>query len=148
MGICGTKVMRWERHPANGMLFIDPLHYNPISMTTVSTHDSETLTLWWMMSPDAQDFARYKGWNYTSHLTKEQRREILWDSHHSSSFFHINLLGEYLALFPELVWDNPHEERINVPGTVAPTNWTYRIRPSVEEILAHAPLAVEVRNLL
>ncbi len=131
MGICGTKVMRWELTP-NGEHFIDPLHYNPISMTTVSTHDSETLALWWRDSiKDAQAFAHYKGWQYTPHLTKAQRREILWDSHHTSSLFHINLIGEYLALFPELVWNDPTEERINVPGVVSATNLTYRIRPSV-----------------
>lgn len=149
MGICGTKVMRWEKQPQNHGLFIDPLHYNPISMTTVSTHDSETLELWWNEnSGEAEYFARYKGWSYSPHLTKNHRREILWDSHHSSSLFHINLIGEYLALFPELVWDDPHDERINVPGIVAPTNWTYRIRPSVEEILAHEPLKQEMRTLL
>ncbi len=146
MGICGTKVMRWEKI---GEQFIDPLHYNPISMTTVSTHDSETLTLWWQGSTEeARSFAHYKGWQYTPHLTKAQRREILWDSHHSASLFHINLIGEYLALFPELVAEDPQDERINVPGIVSPTNWTYRIRPSVEEILSHEPLAEEMRNLL
>jgi len=148
MGICGTKVMRWEK-TANDDHFINPMHYNPVSMTTVSTHDSETLELWWKNNPqEAQLFATDKGWMYTPQLTKAQRREILWDSHHSSSLFHINLIGEYLALFPELVWEDPHAERINVPGIVAPTNWTYRIRPSVEELLAHAPLAEEMRNIL
>lgn len=147
LGICGTKVIRWEKK--NGGAFIDPLHYNPLSMTTVSTHDSETLELWWRdNAKEAGAYAKYKGWDYVGNLTKAHRREILWDSHHSSSFFHINLIGEYLAFFPELVWEDPKDERINVPGTVVPTNWTYRIRPSVEEILAHEPLAEEVKNLL
>jgi len=149
LGICGTKVMRWEKHWIDNEQFIDPLHYNPISMTTVSTHDSRTLEIWWGdEKKEAKAYAHYKGWDYTPKLTKSQRREILWDSHHSSSLFHINLLGEYLALFPELVWDNPKDERINVPGTVSPTNWTYRVRPSVEEILAHEPLAEEMRKLI
>ncbi|NGX58997.1 MAG: 4-alpha-glucanotransferase [Chlamydiae bacterium] len=146
LGICGTKVIRWEEK--NGA-FIDPLHYNPISMTSVSTHDSETLELWWSENPtEAKPYAKYKGWDYIGNLTKAQRREILWDSHHSASLFHINLIGEYLALFPELVWDNPHDERINVPGIVAPTNWTYRIRPSVEELTSHEPLVEEIKELL
>lgn len=149
LGICGTKVMRWESHNSDGKTFIDLLHYNPISMTTVSTHDSTTLALWWNNPlEEAKAFAAYKGWDYSPNLSKVHRREILWDSHHSSSLFHINLIGEYLALFPELVWDSPFDERINVPGTVSPSNWTYRIRPSVETILAHEPLLQEVKSLL
>lgn len=149
LGICGTKVIRWEKTWTNGEQFIDPSHYNPVSMTTVSTHDSETLTLWWRdQQKEAKAYAHYKGWEYTPNLTPSQRREILFDSHHSSSYFHINLIGEYLAFFPELVWDDPKDERINIPGTVASTNWTYRIRPSVEEIAAHKPLAEEIQKLL
>ena len=149
LGICGTKVMRWEKRKENGEQFINPLHYNPISMTTVSTHDSETLAIWWNKHPsEAKVYAQYKGWDYTTHLTKGQRRELLWDSHHTSSFFHINLIGEYLALFPELIWENPHDERINIPGVISPNNWTYRIRPPIEEMIAHEAFAEEVRNLI
>lgn len=149
LGICGTKVIRWETHNSDGKTFIDLLHYNPTSMTTVSTHDSTTLELWWNNPlEEAKEYAAYKGWDYSPNLSRSHRKEILWDSHHSSSLFHINLLGEYLALFPELVWDNPFDERINLPGTVAPSNWTYRIRPTVETILSHEPLAQEVKSLL
>ena len=56
--------------------------------------------------------------------------------------------GERIVDFPELVWENPDDERINVPGTISPTNWTYRVRPTVEEILAHEGLAEEVKKLL
>ena len=149
LGICGTKVMRWEKHEVDGKQFIDVNHYNPISLCCVSTHDSETLDLWWREDPqESKFFAQYKGWDYTPNLTKAQRREILWDSHHSSSLFHINLIGEYLALFPELVHEDPHLERINIPGTVSPNNWTYRMRPSVEELVAHKQLAEEIKSLL
>ncbi|NGX38794.1 MAG: 4-alpha-glucanotransferase [Chlamydiae bacterium] len=147
LGICGTKVMRWEKRKNNTETFIDPLHYNPISMTTVSTHDSETLQLWWQ-GEEGKSFAHHKGWHHNDILSKAQRREILWDSHHSSSLFHINLIGEYLALFPELVWDNPQDERINIPGTVGPHNWTYRIRPSVEELSSHPLLKQEIEKIL
>jgi len=146
LGICGTRVMRWEREDHR---YLDPHSYNPVSMTTVSTHDSETLTQWWNIEEEeARLFAKQKGWDYQSELTKEQRSEILFDSHHTTSLFHVNLLGEYLALFPELVWQDQSQERINVPGTVAPTNWTYRIRPKVEEIIAHKPLREELKKII
>lgn len=149
LGICGTKVMRWERLKTEGEPYISPLHYNPVSMTTVSTHDSETLTMWWQSQKDeVKLYAHSRGWDYTPDLSKAHRRAILSDSHHSSSLFHINLLGEYLALFPELIWPDPFQERINLPGTVSQYNWTYRVRPTVEEIISHHALAEEVRNLL
>jgi len=149
LGICGTKVMRWERMWEEDKRFIPVADYPVCSMTTVSTHDSDTLQLWWKNSPeDAQTFATFKGWTYTLDLSPEHQREILWDSHHSGSIFHINLLNEYLALIPNMTWPNPEDERINIPGLISDRNWTYRFRPSVEEITSNAPLADLMRNLI
>ncbi|MES2345671.1 MAG: 4-alpha-glucanotransferase [Chlamydiota bacterium] len=135
LGICSTKVMRWERKWKEDYRFIPIEEYHPISMTTVSTHDSEPLSLWWKTSPkEAMAFAAFKKWEYTPILTQEQRQEILFDSHHSSSIFHVNPLQEYLAYFPELVSSNPEEERINIPGKILPTNWTYRFIPSIRDL--------------
>lgn len=148
MGICRTILMRWERDKENHT-FINIQDYTPLSTTTLSTHDSETLTQWWKDFPEeAKVYASQKGWPYHHQLEKNQRRELLWESHHSASLFHINLLGEYLALFPDLVWENPQDERINVPGTFSPNNWTYRIRPRIETLLAHEELAQEIRTIL
>ncbi len=141
LGICGTKVMRWEREWKTDGSYIPIQEYPILSMTTVSTHDSETLVQWWTNNPEeAETYAKFKGWIYTPDFTRKMRLSILWDSHHSSSIFHINLLQEYLCLFPELSWSNPDEERINIPGKQLPTNWTYRFRPSVEEFTSHQRL--------
>lgn len=149
MGICRTIVMRWERRWKQDQGFIDIQDYNPISMTTLSTHDSDTLTQWWQNFPkEAKLYAIHKGWHYHPHLERAHRKQILWESHHSASLFHINLIGEYLALFPELVWEDPNDERINIPGKILPTNWIYRIRPSLEELLAHEGLTKEIRNII
>lgn len=149
MGICGTKVMRWTREWDGEKRYFPIQHYPPVSLTTVSTHDSPTLQQWWKEFPEeAQVYAQSKNWNYAPDLTLEQRKEILWESHHTSSLFHINLLQEYLALFPELSWPNPDDERINIPGQILPTNWTYRFRPSVEEIVAHEKLAEAMEKII
>lgn len=142
LGICGTKVIRWERFWHDpGQPFIPFSSYLNASMTTVSTHDSETLQLWWKNNPvEAQEFARFKNWVYTDVLKSEQQREILVDSHRTSSLFHINLLQEYLVLIPSFAWPNPEDERINISGTISDRNWTYRFRPSVEEIVTSAEL--------
>jgi 4-alpha-glucanotransferase len=149
LGICGTKVMRWERHYDGDKSFIPLGDYPEISLTTVSTHDSETLQLWWQNPHSgAKDFSAFKGWTYSPDLSFTQRLEILHDAHHTPSLFHINLLQEYLALFPELCWPNPLDERINTPGTVLPTNWTCRFRPSIEDIISHKPLKEALQKIL
>lgn len=135
LGICGTKVLRWERRWKGDLGFIPLESFTPLSMTTVSTHDSDTLQLWWRHSPqEARLFAQFLGWSYTPFLSGEQQKEILKLSHHSGSLFHINLLQEYLAIFPDLISKFPTHERINIPGTTHERNWTYRFKPKIEEM--------------
>ena len=149
MGICGTRVMRWERDYESAGSFISLNDYPPATMTCVSTHDSEGLKLWWTVSPeDSQALSKIKGWTWAPYLSRDHLKALLYDSHHTKSLFHINPLQEYLALFPELVSHNPADERINVPGTVAETNWTYRFRPSIEEIANHPDLSGMIREIL
>lgn len=149
LGICGTRVMRWERKWEENDEYISPEEYTIEGMTTVSTHDSEILEQWWKNHPiEAQLFASCKGWSYQPLLSREYSREILWDSHHSSTLFHINLLQEYLRLIPGLSWPNPEEERINVPGTVSDKNWTYRLRISLEELVNQKALQHLMEELI
>jgi 4-alpha-glucanotransferase len=141
LGICGTRVMRWERNWNGDGQYISPSDYSLDSMTTVSTHDSETVPLWWQQNArEAEAYAYYKGWSYQPLLSREHLKEILWESHHSNSLFHINLLQEYLSLIPGMTQPNLEDERINVPGTVTDKNWTYRFTPSIEEITSNTTL--------
>lgn len=149
LGICGTKVMRWQRSWNTDKSYIPFNQYEPFSMTTVSTPDMYPLEAWWQRAPaESIPFAEFMHWSYHPILSAKQRLEILHAAHHTSSFFHINLLQEYLALFPEFVYPNPEEERINWPGTTLPTNWTYRLRPFLEEIVVHKGLAEALTKIL
>lgn len=149
LGICGTKVMRWERAWNEDKRFINPKDYTQESLTTVSTHDSEPLSLWWQNYPeDAKTYAGSKGWDYSPQITVDQLFAILYDSHHSDSLFHINPLQEYLALVPGMTWPSKEDERVNTPGTVSPFNWTYRFKPSVEEIVSSQALKDVIKRLL
>lgn len=149
LGIPGTRVVRWERDWNGDKNFIPYNSYIPESMTTVSTHDSDTLQQWWRHSPkEAQLFSKFKGWDYKPFLSPERHFEILKDSHHTSSLFHINLLPEYLALFPELTSPNINDERINLPGTILPTNWTYKLHAPLEKLLSHPFLTKTMKDLI
>jgi 4-alpha-glucanotransferase len=147
IGICGTKLMRYERKKDGS--FIPSHEYPASSMTCLSNHDFEPLSLWWKNFPDdAKILAKSKKWNYSSKLTYTQRMELLSDCHKTPSLLHINLLQEYLALFDELVWPEPEDERINIPGTILPTNWTYRCRTTLEEIIIHKGLKEAVIKII
>jgi len=67
-------------------------------------------------------------------------------SHRSGSLFHINPLGEYLSLFPELSWNDPEVERINRPGKASPLNWTYRMKVPVRTVIEHEKLLDAMRT--
>ena len=149
LGICGTKVMRWERKWHGDQSFIDPTEYTSMSMSTVSTHDSETLEEWWEKNPkESKLYSSSHGWEHKENLTPEHRTSLLRACHHSNSLFHINLLQEYLALFPDLISSNPEDERINIPAKISTKNWSYRFKPSVEEIMADTRLGDAIREIL
>jgi len=142
LGVCGTKVPRWET--ATNLKELEK-----ISLTTLSTHDTETNTLWWKNHKnEAKILSHTNWWKYKKVLDFELRKKILYDTHHSASIFHINLLQEYLALFKELVWKNPKQERINVSGVVSKKNWTYRFRPTLEEITTNEALIEQMREII
>ncbi len=141
LGICGTKIPRWQDIPMKD--------YEPLSLTTLSTPDTETLEMWWRSSPKkAKKFCAINGVEYTKRLNFELRKKILFMSHHSSSLFHINLLQEYLALFPDLVSKNPKKERINLPGIRSKKNWTYKFIPSLEELVSNEELLKTLKEII
>lgn len=147
--ICGTKVLRWQRRWETDKSYLPYAEYEPFSLTSVSTADSSTLSGWWQEdTEEAMAFARFKHWDYTPELSFEERLELLRDAHHTPSYFHINLLQEYLALFPELIEGSASAERINVPGTFLPTNWTYRYVPYLEELFQHGPFQNAIHSIL
>ncbi len=150
LGIPGTKVLRWERlWEEEDPAFILPLEFDPISLTTVSTHDSQVFRDWWQAYPaEAAEYAESRGWSYGPQWTPELQKMMMQDAHRGTSLFHIDLLQEYLGLFPELIWPTADEERINVPGTVDRRNWRYRFRPPIEEIAHHKGLKKEIIDLV
>lgn len=137
LGICGTKVMRWERKWEE----IEPPYkevdeYPEDSLCTLSTHDSEPIRSWWKYYPkEAKVLAKQKNWNYTPQLEQDQLLTLLKEAHRAKSIFCINPLQEYLGLVPELAWEDPDADRINLPGTVLESNWTFRFKFPLEKML-------------
>lgn len=149
LGICGTKVPRWERNWKGDESFIPATTFDPLSMTTLSTHDSQGFRMWWEEYPEeAELYSESRNWEHSPVWSPELQSRALMDAHRSSSLFHIDLLQELLALFPELVWTSGEEERINTPGTIDRRNWRYRFRPPIEEIAHHKGLKEKIKELV
>lgn len=147
LGIPGTKVIFWERNWNTDKSFIPFSKYPLDSLTTISTHDSEPITEWWVTHPeDAKVMAQENHWNYSAPMSHEQLFLILQASHHTGSLFHINLLQEYLSLFPDITWGQ--NERINLPGIISPNNWTYRYKLPLEEMASHKDLNAKLQKIL
>lgn len=148
-GICSLKIFRRVKYLDEDQSFIPSSKYPPLSLNSISTHDIDTVHLWWKKNPqEAREYAAFKGWVYTGILKKSEHLEILKDMHYSTSLFHINLLQEYLALTPDLTWDDPEDERINYPGTVGPQNWTYRYKMSLEDLKSNKNLTNYFKKIL
>ncbi|HRD54860.1 MAG TPA: 4-alpha-glucanotransferase [Parachlamydiaceae bacterium] len=149
LGIPGTKIMRWERVWKEDGRFIEGKDYPPLSLTSVSTHDSETLLLWWKeREEEASLYARSQKFPYNKKLSMQQQMGILKTSLHTKSLFHINLLQEYLSLIKDFTADNMEDERVNVPGIVSDKNWTCRYPSPIEEIVENQELKNIIQTLL
>jgi 4-alpha-glucanotransferase len=142
LGICGTKVIRWQHN-----LPLD--QYEPFSVTTLGTHDMDSLEAWWRNTPaESAPIAHQLHIPYHPILDNNQRMTLLKAAHSTPSYFHINLLQEYLNLIPSYRFENPDDERINWPGTQNSKNWTFRFKPTLEEILANEELKEKIREIV
>ena len=148
LGICGLKVQRWEKRWEQDNSFIDPAEYPALSVATVSTHDSETLSGWWEAYPSE----RQQLWETLgregiapSRLFPDIHRQILsWVAGGGATFnlFQLQELLEPFGLLP----GHPADHRVNVPGTVGDTNWTWRCPVGLEELLHNHELARRIRE--
>ena len=147
LGVPGFRVLRWEREwHTDGQPFRDPAAYPPVSVATSGTHDTEPLVLWW---ETASDDERHK----VAAVPTIQRlasganlldgnvaavRDVLLEALYAS--------GSDLVLAPMqdvFGW----RDRINVPATIADSNWTFRL-PWFADELDDVPEARERRDRL
>ncbi len=132
----GYKVMRWERQwHTEGQPFHDPATYDPISLATTGTHDTDMLADWWETTTDEEREAmlalpslREAGFTATQPYDDRLRDALLATLLQS---------GSDLVIFPlqdVFGW----RDRINVPATVGPENWSWASPIPVDRLLDDA----------
>jgi len=134
----GYKVMRWEKiddgTPAQA--FISPAEYPEFSLATTGTHDTDTLADWWHDAP-ADERARMLAMLRLPAASAD-RAEVGFDEVRDAILAALYASPSRLVMIPiqDLFgW----RERINLPGTVGPANWSWRLPLTIED-LSHDPL--------
>lgn len=150
LGICGFKVQRWEKRWHGDRRFIPVEDYIPLSMATLSTHDSEILAEWWQENPgERQELYELVGHRGTAPVTLPGglHREIVQWVSGAGSLFVVHMLQELLGPFGLLPGD-PRAHRVNLPGVVNDTNWTWRSPVPTTHLVANAGLTQAVREMI
>jgi 4-alpha-glucanotransferase len=133
VGIPGYRVLRWEREwEQPGQPFRDPAYYPAASVAVSGTHDTETLAAWWEQMPIGERRAVCQ----IPALHSLNPETAL----HFDAVVHQALLealygagSQYTILSIQDAFGT--KERINLPGTEGPQNWTYRLPLTTAELL-------------
>ena len=151
LGIAGFKIPIWEPDQRTGGL-IPGSEYARVSLATFGTHDHEPLrALWNRWRQDPQEgyhelyklmhFAGIPHWNPPPEFDARIHHHLLQALFRSNSWIVICMVTDLLA----------REERFNVPGTAADSNWSQRMHLTVETLCddpEYQRLAEATRDLL
>ncbi|MDR0387957.1 MAG: 4-alpha-glucanotransferase [Treponema sp.] len=145
--ILGLRVVRWCRKSEGGP-FVPFEDYPELSVCTAAVHDSSTLREWWEREADQQGFCDFIGYPSLPRIYNPGVAKVLLQrTAAAASRFRVFQIQDLLHLSPRWYAEDPASERINVPGTAAPFNWTYRLPASIEEIAKDGDLIQAVSDL-
>ncbi len=154
-GILGLEVVRWSRkwtEPAQPYVAMND--YRALALVTTSVHDSSTLRQWWQEEHDAARafelaFAKSAAAPLLTdgEFTPKAASFVLEACAHTKSVWFIPPLQDWLFLKQKYWYADSADERVNVPGTVSSYNWTYRMKESVETLLADSALATKIMKI-
>lgn len=138
LGIAGFKIPIWERK-WNGWL-IDGADYQRLSLATYATHDHEPLRGWWerrYRAARVEGPGRAEAWDQMVKLTAfahmhmpepepwsdALHRSLLRALFRSNSWIAVCMITDFFG----------NDQRFNVPGAVAESNWSERLPYEVEK---------------
>ncbi|MEQ1871021.1 MAG: 4-alpha-glucanotransferase [Vicinamibacterales bacterium] len=140
----GFKIFRWEREwEREGQPFRDPAGYPVVSVAASGTHDTEPMRTWWEQASDQErraiaEVCRVARLDASNAAFTPDVRDALLEMLFASR-------SELLLLPIQDVFG--WSDRINVPGTVTPHNWSFRLPWPVDR-LEEEPSARERRHAL
>jgi 4-alpha-glucanotransferase len=140
LGIPGYRVLRWETDDG---VFRDPASYPALSLATSGTHDTSALATWWEKELGAA--GRHALSAVPAFAALAGAPAEFTPAVHAALLEGLYAAGSDLLVIPVLDAYGGRE-RINVPATVGPSNWDYRLPWTVAD-LHRAPLGARLRAL-
>ena len=155
LGVLGLRIVRWAREyattaPGEQAAFTPPARYPRLSVCTPSVHDTSTVRAWWEEDPAERElFFRSMGATgpCPPRMTLALLQRVLAHCASARSRLCVFQLQDLLDLDESLWSADPRADRINVPGTVNDTNWTWRMPVRVEDLGDRPPLSSRVAAL-
>lgn len=152
LNILSLRVERWARNwDSPYSPYYEAEDYPRLSVSTTSVHDSSTLLGLWVES----GFDRATYWRHLhlpgevpDRLTPDVVEQIIRHIFSTNSLFCIPPLQDLLAMSARWVPENPEEERINIPGTIGPKNWSYKMPCTIEELSQCMSLSSTILRLV
>ena len=161
--IFSLRVFRWERKwQEAGCPFIPLKDYPAESVAVTSVHDCSSMRQWWEqeLSYDAMlSFFEALGidGNTREHLCPVKGEKPCYTQELAAVLLSALVrVPSYLAVFPVQDWlalildelpeVRAEDERINIPGTVNASNWTYRLPVPIEKLDKHKKLIKRLKD--
>ena len=154
--ILGLRIVRWSRDwkasgPGSPAPFIPPARYPSLSVCTPSVHDTSTIRGWWEEDQGERELF-FRTLDLAGpcppRLTRDLLELILARCLGAGSLLCMFQMQDLLDLDVELWSPDPRADRINVPGTIADTNWTWRMPAPIDELAARPALSDGLKALV
>lgn len=158
LGIAGFKIPQWEREPDGSLTPYD--QYQRLSVTTYGTHDHEPLRAmwerWWgkfMANERGEQNAAHPAWVAGEEMRRLMRyARIYEDQPLYTDYAHEALIAallnseSWIAIFmiTDLLGFN---ERFNVPGAIAESNWSERLGATPAEWMNGPEISAKLKRI-
>ena len=165
-GILHLNVVRWTRDwGADGQPYIPFENYCPLDVTTTSVHDSTTIRQWWSEEREsarafekafapkpkakkaAATTAKEKPMLADEDFSPKAAAFVLEKSAQTAGAWFINPLQDWLSLDKKYWQKDEQNERVNIPGSVSPFNWTYRMSVPIETLAKDEKITTKIREI-
>jgi 4-alpha-glucanotransferase len=164
LGIPGLRVFRWTRDWDKGEApYVPFAKYPESSVACTSVHDSTNLRQWWKEEADRTalwPMIREAAYSFVGHdnssidalpelapndLDPDMASVVLSAFCSVASRIVVFPIQDILAASGTFREDNPTDERINTPGTLNAQNWLYRMKISLDALLADETFSTRVQ---